>query len=515
MINPTYSRKTTARARWKREFNGIIEERAVSCVQKFYLNRSVKYERLLSSKGFYVNPPLAISKNGNEITVKYQKVFNVTETKTFYKIFSEKKTKGNTALEKRKSLCFLLSAWPKSIHLVLKCTEEYNLYRTRLFKHAFNQHVFEHGDFRPNNILNIDNVDRPLILDLEFARPYQPPGFDEFDFKQYALFSQHFLLNRAKYKFANMANDIIDKQGIIKIKITSKNLKNVLTLYQKIHKIDKRQYYNLDIHWQLNWIRSFKPRNLRAYILVKDNEAQAICLCHSVLTKRGKLVTRPIGQAPDCEDYFAFPSVSRDFELEMIELLLRDKSINIFITNFPMNENEKNKLMVWSKCIDTVLHFKSEKFYFKKKKKNEINRLKNNLKRDYGLNYSNLTKTIDNASFEVFYTTWIKRWGFSKKRKKSYKRFYQLNLKSNLMELYVLKDTSSNTILAYQFCYIEQKGLISHIPVINSKFKSISPGRLLLFEMLVEDQLKFCFGRGREPYKLWFSPSEQPIYELS
>ena len=515
MTKLTYSRKATARARWKREVGDVIEERAVSCIQKFYLNRSVKYERLLSSKGYYVNPPLAYNRISDEITAKYQKISKLIPMKNFHNVFHTQRTKGNNTREKIKSLSFLLSAWPKSFHNILKCTVEYNTYRIRFSKHSFNEYVFEHGDFRPNNILKVQGKSSPLILDLEFARPYQPLGFDEFDFKRYPLLSPNYLLNRAKYKFVNKANHIVDYQGIIKIKINSKNIKNILNLYKEIYGKDKRRYYNLDLRWQLNWIRSFNPKRLIAYILVKDNEPKAMCLFHSVLSKRGKFISRPIGQAPDCEDYFALPAVSRDMELKMVNLLMSQKTDNIMITNFPLYENEDIRFSNLAKCIDSVLNFEYADFSLKKKKKNEINRLKNNLFRDYGIEYSNLQNNVDNDSFESFYEIWLHRWGFDENAKKAYRKFYQLNIKSKLMELHTLKDPVSNMVLAYQFCYKEENGLVSHIPVINQKFMSVSPGRILLFKMLIENPKSFSFGRGRETYKQWFSTSEQPIYELS
>lgn len=516
MINPKYERKDTERARWKLETADKLFELAASDTQKFYLKRTVKYERYLQKLGYNVNPPTEFETTKKHIKATYNKKnLNGTVGK-YIEIFKPKKNLKNNKYGKLSSLAVLLKSWPKSMRTLITCLPEYTAYKKALMKHNFDKYVFEHGDYNKNNLLITSNG-RCLVTDFEFSRPFQPTGFDHYDFHKFPMFNDNYYLNRKKYKLTEKINQILDNNEIVKIQINQDNLMYLCRLYKEIQANDKRNNYNLNTKWIINWIRFFKPKRLRVNVLLKNGKATAMLFTHDVWTIRNGYITRPIGQAPDSEDVFCVASLNRLSESELLIKLLKDKK-KFFCTNFLLTKDDPeelhNLMNFHPRLIDYIVESETELPLKDKKKREKLRQLKNKLNREFNLSTADIEYTEDSTEFDYFINLWLQRWNFDKIDKKSYIEFLRRNLSHN-MTLLVLRTKNTKEIIAFHLCYIQNDQLVSHIPVINPKYKDVSPMKILIEYHLADKKYRgFNFGRGLHTYKLWFGAKLSPIYEI-
>ena len=114
------------------------------------------------------------------------------------------------------------------------------------------------------------------------------------------------------------------------------------------------------------------------------------------------------------------------------------------------------------------------------------------------------------------------RWGgglFVKKPKVA--NFLQdLVLNTDFSILSRLSLEKSDKTVAYHFGFMDSaKKFWSSMPTYDINYKQISPGKVLLYDLITEvfagNTEKFDFGRGSEPYKNWFCNYEEVLFNIT
>jgi CelD/BcsL family acetyltransferase involved in cellulose biosynthesis len=77
----------------------------------------------------------------------------------------------------------------------------------------------------------------------------------------------------------------------------------------------------------------------------------------------------------------------------------------------------------------------------------------------------------------------------------------------------------SDKTVAYHLGYVDSQNVMwSSLPAYNIEFNSISPGKILLHDLIAEafkrGIKKFDFGRGSEPYKNWFANDHEIMFNI-
>lgn len=113
-----------------------------------------------------------------------------------------------------------LNAFPSKYHSDIKNLASFHVFDSKLKKFDKLKISFQHGDFTPNNILEISG-ENLYLMDFEFSMAYQPIGFDLFDF-HYSTDRKYDLvpyqeINCIKEELQNQANNLIDANSVPRV----------------------------------------------------------------------------------------------------------------------------------------------------------------------------------------------------------------------------------------------------------------------------------------------------------
>ena len=171
--------------------------------------------------------------------------------------------------------------------------------------------------------------------------------------------------------------------------------------------------------------------------------------------------------------------------------------------------------------IDSKPFFQYGKYKVKKKEKDDITRCKNNSEKKFGMMTSfGMVNKSDKSEIENFIAMHKKRWdGGPFNDLHNFEYFIKEMINSDLVFLFKVQ-LNDSTNLAYHFLYKgSSQTLVSSIPTYNVNYKELSPGKVLLYEIIeyFEDKniLCFDFGRGAESYKYWFSDEVDLLFNVS
>lgn len=284
--------------------------------------------------------------------------------------------------------------------------------------------------------------------------------------------------------------------------------------------------YNLAYEWCNIWFKHFGKKQ-KLYIITSWKNSE-LKLLAPFFVRGGRLTL--IGTKPDLYDEFNILYEKPEHIDGLIDYIQLNKlEINFRYVN---SESEFGKTIVKrfsQKGIRQVSHvletkpiiFKNQ-FSFKRKQKDDNTRCKNNAVKlfDEPLKFEYQTERKQEyvEEFIKFHKT---RWGgglFTKKPKIA--DFLQdLVLNTDFSILSRLSLEKSDKTVAYHFGFMDSaKKFWSSMPTYDINFKQISPGKVLLFDLISEvfstDVEKFDFGRGSEPYKNWFCNYEEVLFNI-
>ena len=269
---------------------------------------------------------------------------------------------------------------------------------------------------------------------------------------------------------------------------------------------NKGANYNLSFEWCRIWFKHFgKKQKLYIITLWKSNE---LVLLAPLYIRGGRLAL--IGTKPDLYDEFNILYQKSENIDELIDYLQHNKlEINFRYVN---SESEFGKTIVKrfsqrgirqvSHVLETKPVILKDKFGFKRKQKDDNTRCKNNAVKLFG----------EVLKFDLVLTT-------------DFSILSRLSLEK------------SDKTVAYHFGFMDSaKKFWSSMPTYDINYKQISPGKVLLYELISEifsletneeqannaagsllhkDIEKFDFGRGSEPYKNWFSNYEEILFNIT
>jgi len=290
---------------------------------------------------------------------------------------------------------------------------------------------------------------------------------------------------------------------------------------------NKGANYNLSCDWCRIWFKHF-GKNKKLYIITlwKNNELKLLAPFY---VRGGRLTL--IGTKPDLYDEFNILYEKSEYIDEFIDYLQKNKlDINFRYVN---SESEFGKIIVKrfsqrgirqvSHVLETKPVLIKEKFSFKRKQKDDNTRCKNNAVKlfDEALKFEYQAER-KKEYVDEFIDFHKARWGgglFDRKPKVA--DFMQdLILNTDFSILSRLSLEKSDKTVAYHFGFVDSaKKFWSSMPTYDINYKQISPGKVLLFDLISQtlsgDIEKFDFGRGSEPYKNWFCNYEEILFNIT
>lgn len=290
---------------------------------------------------------------------------------------------------------------------------------------------------------------------------------------------------------------------------------------------NKGANYNLSYDWCRIWFKHFgKNKKLHIITLWKNNELKSLAPYYE---RVGRLTL--IGTKPDLYDEFNILYEKTENIDELIDYLQHNKlDVNFRYVN---SESEFGKTIVKRfsqrgiKQVSHVLETKpviiKEKFSFKRKQKDDNTRCKNNAVKLYGEGLKfEFQAEKEKKYVDEFIEFHKARWGGGLfVRKPQIANFLQdLVLNTDFSVLSRLSLENSDKTVAYHFGFMDSaKKFWSSMPTYDINYKQISPGKVLLFDLITDifsgDIEKFDFGRGSEPYKNWFCNYEEVLFNIT
>lgn len=297
--------------------------------------------------------------------------------------------------------------------------------------------------------------------------------------------------------------------------------KNWVNLY------NKGANYNLSYDWCKIWHKHFgKEKSLRIITLWQNNE---IKLLAPFYLRGGRLVL--IGTKPDLYDEFNILYENTSYIDKFIDYLQNNSlEINFRYIN---SESEFAKTLIKrfsqrgiyqaSHVLETKPVIIKEKFSFKRKQKDDNTRCKNNAVKLYEeelkFEFCAERKKEYVQEFIEFHKA---RWGggLLVKKPKIPAFIEDLILSANFCILSRLSLEKSGKTVAYHLGFMDSnKKFWSSMPTYDINYKQISPGKVLLYDLISEvlsgETEKFDFGRGSEPYKNWFCNYEEILFNIT
>jgi len=283
--------------------------------------------------------------------------------------------------------------------------------------------------------------------------------------------------------------------------------------------------YNLSPDWCNLWFKYFKrDRNLYIITIQEDNNLKLIAPFY-IYRNRLSL----IGTKPDMYDEFNILYSDIKYIDKLLEFIEQQKlEINFKHVN---SESEFGKQLIKNfsgKSIRYISHvtelkpFLNRPFEPKRKLKDDLKRCKNNAVKLYSEELCFEYNLEDRKSYiKEFLDLHKKRWNGGMLVKKANLELFinDLLMKTDLTTFSRLFLPNLNKTVAYHFGYIDSNNTFwSSMPVYNTDYKPISPGKILLNELIIKafskNIEKFDFGRGSEPYKNWFSSSASVLFNI-
>ena len=179
----------------------------------------------------------------------------------------------------------------------------------------------------------------------------------------------------------------------------------------------------------------------------------------------------------------------------------------------------QNKIVYDSQIVDTKPRISFDTFKIKTKENSDIKRCKNRAIKKFNeeLNFEIKIDKNENV-LDEFISIHKERWGGGPfENIKKYDLFIKEISQTDLVVISKLS-IKSNTV-AYHFAYKDSNNILnSAIPSYSNKYNDISPGKILLYEVLDysknNDDKYFDFGRGAEEYKYWFSNESSILFHI-
>lgn len=507
-------------------------EIAENTTENFYIQRSIEKQQEFSNINIDVvlNFPIVYSYGNQYSYVLYNYYDNLKEVNNkkplefLNKLYQKNELKIEINEESiDKILKSFLSAWPNQYHNFIRRQSEFQEYKKQLHKYKDVVVSFEHGDFTKNNILASKN--EMYLMDFEFYREYQPIGFDMFDYNKSIGNSKNNLeyleLHTIKYNLINKINHAIDN-NLTSIQIYNSFEDNILeTSWENLY--SKGANYNLAPIWCKTWCKYYLKQNELFIFTVWDDSKLVLLL---PLYKKGqKLLV--IGSEPDLYDNLDILYTSDRYITKFLEYVIKE---NLDIDFRYINSESafakllikylyQNNITYDSKIIDAKPRTNLQEFKPKSKEKSDIVRLKNRAKNNYKTSLLFEYEAVKSKeAINEFINIHKERWdGGPFINLSHFENFIHDIAKTNLVLLSKL--SLENKTVAYHFAYTDSYGYInSAIPSYSKIFDDISPGKILLYDILEASKDKgiqvFDFGRGAEGYKYWFSNESSILFHI-
>lgn len=283
--------------------------------------------------------------------------------------------------------------------------------------------------------------------------------------------------------------------------------------------------FNLSYEWCSIWNKYF-GKNKSLYIITCWDNGQLMALA-PFYKKRNRLFL--LGTKPDLYDEFGI-LYQNENSLDAIFTHIRDNKLDFFFKHISSASEIGKYIIEWLgnsgiKNISEVSEtkpFVNEGFSPKRKMKDDIKRCTNNAQK---YNNEPLEFVSDSPKDETLIKHFIslhkKRWngGFLVKKQNIESFITEIFMKSDAVKLSRLFFKESGKSIAYHLGYMDSNNVLwSSMPAYDTEYKKISPGKVLLFNVISEyfnnNSARFDFGRGSEPYKMWFSTDKAVLFNI-
>lgn len=283
--------------------------------------------------------------------------------------------------------------------------------------------------------------------------------------------------------------------------------------------------YSLSPEWCQLWFKYFKKtRSLYIITLWEEDEIKLLAPFY-IYKNRLSL----IGTKPDMYDEFNILSLDDSYTNKLFDYIFSNKlEINFKHVN---SESKFGKVLIKylsGKSIKYISHVTELKPYLnkpfepKRKLKDDIKRCKNNAVKLYEDELVFEYNVEDRKAFvEEFLSLHKKRWkgGMLVKKANLEKFIEDMLVNTSLITFSRLSLKNQNKSVAFHAGYLDSDNVFwSGMPVYDTDFKAISPGKVLLNDLISEtfnkDVEKFDFGRGSEAYKSWFAKEEAILFNV-
>lgn len=288
---------------------------------------------------------------------------------------------------------------------------------------------------------------------------------------------------------------------------------------------EKGAHYNLSYEWCSIWFKHFSGSRRLYIITVWENSELKLLAPYYLIRNRLAL----IGTKPDLYDEYNvlysdekyLDKLFEHIEENRLELLLKHvNSESEFAKQFITRIHKKGTYTI-SNVTETKPSIQPP-FALKGKINYDIRRRRNNAVKHFGDELV-FTYCVERKQRYVdeFIDVHKKRWSGGLFVKKAdvdkFVRDIFLNAESTVLSRLSFKQ--SDKALAYHLCYLDSnKVLWSSLPAYNTDYSSISPGLVLLHDLIVESFAKgiakFDFGRGSEPYKNRFANNHVILFNM-
>lgn len=468
--------------------------------QRFYVKRAIENQNLLVRnfpEGMKWNTPLYYEENEEGICAVYRYYEDAKEVRDERALLWIKEYYDTTGeayccteeLIGRIEADFL-SAWPSEYHETIKCLDKFCEFHKELKKYDRLVISGQHGDYTPNNILDVSGQGL-FLMDFEFSQQFQPIGFDLYDY----CYSSHKKvddipyesINRIKEDLQNEINAIVDRDHLPVIK-------EVALDYTAENKV---------VHWADQLIYN-KPEGCES-----DNVKK-------VVITYGKLTYEIFYTI---EKYKAAISVwMRSLPGTVLESLVdyifkTNKFVIKIDINYSMT-NCYNELNLDNQWI-VFLPDKSEEIFdrLNKKSRSNVNRKKRLLSESLGeLTYEEYTEKIPDEIINQYF-----RW-----KAITHGTDYRLTSEEYIRKYHVtggLALRAGDKVVAVLFyCRSGDTVYLENLSY-DSEFGKYSPGFILyeyfLERMTIVGQRTVFLGNGNQSYKTRFGAVEHMVYSGS
>ncbi len=284
--------------------------------------------------------------------------------------------------------------------------------------------------------------------------------------------------------------------------------------------------YNLSYEWCSIWFKHFGKSRKLYIITVWDNNSELQLLAPFYLI-RNRLAL--IGTKPDLYDEFNvlysdekyLDSLFDHIEGSKLELLLKHVNSESEFAKYFITRIHKQG----TKTISSVTETKPSilpPFGLKGKVHSDVKRRKNNAVKQFGDELL-FTYCVERKPqyIDEFIALHKKRWdgGLFVKKANVDKFMKDIFLHSEATVLSRLSFHRRGKAVAFHFGYLDSnKVLWSSLPSYDTDYHDISPGKVLLYDLIFysfgKGIAKFDFGRGSEPYKSTFANNHVILFNM-